>query len=333
MRVEKDVSFKDVTTLKVGGRARKVVYLENEEELVHELTHEQGDFLIMGGGSNILPPENDYEGVVYIPIFKEITSKDCIKDVVVTVDAGANWDAVVEETVHNNWWGLENLSAIPGTVGGAVFQNIGAYGAALSQTVQSVRAFDTKTKEIQTFTAKECDFKYRTSLFKKEVGRYVIVSTTLVLSKTPQPNLEYRDLQNHFKGNATPTLQEIRNAVIAIRKEKFPDLSEYGTAGSFFLNPVVSEEQAQEFQKKYPGIPVFQLPEGGVKIPLAWILDNVLNAKEMCVGGAFVWKEQALVIATKDGATASDVRTLQKKIQNAVYKKLHLHITPEVRIL
>lgn len=333
MRVKENVSFKDLTTLKVGGVARTVHFLESQKELIECLTKEEGEFIILGGGSNVLAHDELYNGTVYVPQFKNITKEEHEKEIVVTTEAGANWDTLVSEVVSHGRWGVENLSGIPGTVGGAVFQNIGAYGAVLSDTVRSVRVYDCKHKIIQEFSKDECVFGYRTSIFKKEAGRYVILAATFILNKEGVPNLVYKDLSEYFKRDVHPTLEHIRMAVLEIRKKKFPDLSQYGTAGSFFLNPVVSRGEVEEFKKKYPTMPLFDLPEGGVKVPIAWILDNVIHAKEMHEGDAFVWKDQALVIATKEGATASDVRTLQKHIQEKVLQETGITIVPEVRLL
>ncbi|MBI3573422.1 FAD-binding protein [Candidatus Kaiserbacteria bacterium] len=247
-------------------------------------------------------------------------------------DAGLLWDKFVHETVSYGSWGIENLSGIPGTVGAAVVQNIGAYGAALSDTVHSVEAYDMQTGAFRHFTPEECAFGYRTSIFKKEPDRYFITEVAFHLSHTPIPNLSYRDLKNRF-GSAALSLQGIRDAVIEIRKGKFPRLSEYGTAGSFFLNPIISADDKDGLAARYPEMPLFILPEGGVKIPLAWIFDHVLSLKGMRDGKAFVWDKQALVIATEPDATAEEVHALASTIARMTKEKTGLTITPEVRFL
>ena len=332
MREEHHVSFKDLTTFKVGGIAKKVLYPENEEEFLKVLKEEK-EFYILGGGSNVLAPEGEYMKTIIIPSYTNIESDEEGTKVHMDVTAGVSWDRLVSQTVQNNLWGIENLSGIPGTVGGAVFQNIGAYGAVLSDVVDSIKVYDIEEGTIRTLFCAECEFGYRTSLFKKQKDRYVILSANLIFKKHGEPNLSYKDLALQFANDPSPRISSIRAAVLTIRKRKFPDLNEYGTAGSFFLNPVVSEEEGMEFQEKYPTITLSKLPEGGVKVPLAWILDNVINAKEMRVGNAFVWKEQALVIATEDGATARDVKRLQKEVAEKVFTETNIHITPEVRIL
>lgn len=332
MNTKDNVSFKDLTTLKVGGVAKTVLYPETKEavqEVIKKIRESDESLLILGGGSNIVPPEEDFDGVVVIPSLSDIS----IQNETTTAGSGVVWDKLVEKTASKGLWGFENLSAIPGTVGGAVFQNIGAYGAALSQTVASVNAYDIDTDSFVTFKNKECDFGYRTSVFKKERGRYVILSATFSLSKEPRPNISYKDLAEHFSGVDTPQLYDVRDAVIKIRKDKFPDINKYGTAGSFFLNPVVGEGEADDFKKQYPTMPLFPMPEGGVKIPLAWLLDNILKIKGMKEGGAFVWEKQALVIATDKDATAHDIYVLAEKIKNKVKKEINLDINFEVTFL
>ncbi|XKT74479.1 MAG: UDP-N-acetylmuramate dehydrogenase [Patescibacteria group bacterium UBA2163] len=334
MHTHQDLLFKDLTTLKVGGEARRVIVPETRAECIRALEAERNDFFILGGGSNVLAKDEPYTGVVYRMEFQKITHADIdTEEVLVHVDAGTNWDVFVAHTVENEWWGIENLSAIPGTVGGAVFQNIGAYGAALSETCVSVDVYDHKDRRERTIKNEDCAFDYRTSIFKMHVPRYTILSATFRLSRTPAPCLDYRDLEEHFKDKNTPSAGEVRDAVCAIRKNKFPESGAYGSAGSFFLNPVLPEAEASIFQNTYPRMPIFSLPEGGVKIPLAWLLDHVVGAKGMRVGGALVWDKQPLVLATEDGATANDVRALMRDVQRKVFITTKLHITPEVRVM
>lgn len=332
MRTEHTVSFKTLSTFKVGGVAARVMYPESHEECV-EVFKKEREILVLGGGSNILPPDSGYPGTVLIPAFSAISILDDGESMLVTADAGVVWDTLVARVGGEQGWGFENLSGIPGTVGGAVFQNIGAYGAVLSDTLVSVRAYSRKRNITQNIDKEACAFGYRTSLFKQEVGDWIILSATFRLTKKPSPNLTYPSLRDLLEGRLDISMDDIRRTVLSIRNGKFPNLAKYGTAGSFFLNPVVSLEEAERFQMTFPGMPVFALPEGGVKIPLAWLLDNVLTIKGMRCGGAFVWPQQALVIATEDGATAHDVRTLQKNIEDAVFKKTKLTIVPEIRIL
>ena len=239
----------------------------------------------------------------------------------------------MERSVGKYFWGIEILSGIPGTWGGAVLQNIGAYGAVLSGAMQSVDVYDMQESEERTWTASECSFGYRTSVFKKSPGRYVVLRVRLALSATPRPNVSYHDLAVRFAGGSPSTPAELREAVLDIRRGKFPDLVEYGTAGSFFLNPVLDAVAARAVAERFPGMPLFPLPEGGVKVPIAWLLDyrhGVLDMRDMRVGGAFVWPAQPLVIATERGATASDVETLAQSVAARVREVTGIHLEPEL---
>lgn len=333
MRVEHDVPFSTLTTFKVGGTVHTLVHIESKEELIDALKEETSEYLIIGGGSNILPSDGGYDGTVYRLEYCDITSAVQGSSVLVTTSAGCSWDALVKHTVEKGWWGIENLSGIPGTVGGAVYQNIGAYGAVLSQTLVSVEVLDVNERKVISIETDGCAFGYRTSIFKKDSGRYVILSATLRLNQNGQPNVSYKDLKEQFANDPSPRISAVRTAILNIRKKKFPNLESFGTAGSFFLNPVMSKGDAEQFKSKYPNIPLFPMPEGGVKVPLAWILDNVLNVKELSVGGAFVSSDQALVIVTKENATAEDVRKLAQSIQEKVLEETGITITPEVRML
>ncbi|MEK9177340.1 MAG: hypothetical protein AAB923_03520, partial [Patescibacteria group bacterium] len=223
---------------------------------------------------------------------------------------------------------------IPGTVGAAPVQNIGAYGAALEETIVSANAFDIESGRVVTLPREKCSFGYRTSVFKEKRDRYFITAVTFRLAATPAPRLSYKDIAAHFTGSEEePTLSNIRRAVLAIREKKFPPLKEYGTAGSFFLNPVVPAEEAKRIQSRFAGMPLFPMPEGGVKVPLAWILDRVLKLKGLRVGRAFLWDAQPLVIAADVGGTMLDVEGLAELVREKVKTETGIEIVPEVRIL
>ena len=322
-------TFADITTFKVGGPIARLVHCATADEFVAtvaDLARVNQKFVIIGGGSNILGSDEGYDGTLVTPTFSNVVYQDQGDEVIVAADAGAYWDTLVADTVARGLWGLENLSGIPGTVGGAAVQNIGAYGAVLSSMVVSIDVFDIRNGKEVTLSVAECAYGYRTSVFK-QTGGYAVVRVRLRLSRTARPNLGYKDLAALPNGTS---LTDIRDAVLAIRAHKFPNLAEWGTAGSFFLNPIVSADAAQAAQIRFPGMPVFVLPEGGVKVPLAWILDHVIEAKGMHEGGAHVWEAQPLVIATAPGATARDVRTLAEKISLRVKEETNFVITPEV---
>ncbi len=335
MEIREQVPLSTLTTFKIGGPARFVITIEKPEELPQALAFakEQGlPFIPLGSGSNMLSPDEGVEAV-FIRIGMHAISYKEERAGFVQADAGALWDDVVAFAVAHDLWGIENLSAIPGTAGAAVVQNIGAYGAAIGSVISAVTAFDTVENKMVTFSATECRFGYRTSRFKEERDRYVITDVSFALSATPQPNLSYRDLARRYAGVNAPALLDIRDAVILIRATKFPPLDRYGTAGSFFLNPIVTEDERAAIAARFPEMPLFDMPEGGIKVPLGWILDRALSLKGTRIGGAFLWAEQALVVATDASATSADVVALADDVRKKVFDATRIAIEPEVRII
>jgi len=280
--------------------------------------------LLLGGGSNVLVSDAGFDGLV---IKIEMTGVEKEGELLIA-GAGESWDALVECAVQSGLWGIENLSGIPGTVGAAPVQNIGAYGSEIKDTLAWVEAFDMQSGAVIRLQNTECSFGYRTSRFKKEPGRFIILRAAFKLNKNGAPNTSYKDLAGISRSN----LAEIRAKVLAVRAGKFPDLKKEGTAGSFFLNPVVSAQKAAELAKKYPDLPQFPA-ESGVKVSLAWLLDNVLHVKRLSVGGARLYEKQPLVIAASRTASASDVAELAQKVARLVQDKFKIIIEPEVRII
>lgn len=327
-------TFRDLTTLRVGGAVKVHLRAATREAFVDGLrtcVEKGAPFLVLGEGSNVLARDEAYQGTVITPDFKTVAYEETHNAVLVTASAGVSWDALVKETVERGLWGLENLSGIPGTVGAAPIQNIGAYGTDVAHTIVSVDVFDTAAKQVRTCSNSELAFGYRTSLLKKERGRYIVLSATFRLSKTPAPLLSYKDVQEIFK-DKEPSLANLRESIIDIRSRKFPDLGAYGCAGSFFLNPVLAQQEAAALLARFPDMPHFKEGEG-IKVSLAWMLDTLLHAKGMREGGAFVWHKQPLVIATEAHATATDVRTLAARVQTCVFEETHINIVPEVHVL
>ena len=334
MEIEENVPLSSLTTFRTGGPARFLISVRDEADVREAVTFahaHQLPLIPLGGGSNLCAPDTGVEAVFIRPVADTVLVQYERGRVLLTADAGFSWDALAARASAEGWWGIENLSGIPGTTGASVVQNIGAYGAAVGEHVAAVHAFDTKEGTMRSFAPAECAFGYRTSIFKKETDRYIVMRVTFALSTEPQRNLSYRDLKNRF-GDSEPLLAEIRDAVLAIRKEKFPPLSEYGTAGSFFLNPVVPPADAEALRARYDGMPLFPMPEGGVKVPLAWILDHALSIKGMREGSAFVWDQQPLVLAAERGARSEEVYALAGRIARAAKEKAGLVLLPEVRL-
>ncbi len=334
MELRENAPLAPLTTFKIGGQARFLLRIYDAREIPKALTFARSQKLpvmILGGGSNMLIDDAGFEGVV---LKIEIRGAE-LTDALLVAGAGEEWDPLVAQVVEAGYWGIENLAGIPGTIGGAAVQNIGAYGTALSEVVEWVEVFDMRTDMVKRFTNVDCAFGYRTSAMKRGLDRFIVLRVALRLTKEAAPNLSYKDLTETFAANPTPSLQEIRRAVLAIRAKKFPNLSQEGTAGSFFMNPVVSTEDAATLQAKYPTMPVFPLPEAGgrVKIPLAWLLDNVLHARGMRHGNARLFEAQPLVIAVTWPASSSDVVALAKEVQEKIFSTCGITIEPEVCII
>jgi UDP-N-acetylmuramate dehydrogenase len=355
MEIEENIPLASFTTFHIGGPARFFTRIKNAEELTQALAHATQHglrVLVLGGGSNILISDAGFDGlVVKIEIEGIELQKEGDKTLLIS-GAGESWDGLVQKAVAENLWGVENLSGIPGTAGGAVAGNIGAYGQALSQTLAWAEVLDTKSGKVKKMTNVQCRFDYRKSFFSsyakpsaqgemngsptpsaESFAPLVILRAAFELSDTPAPELSYKDMKERFN-DSSGDIGKIREAILNIRKGKFPDLALEGTAGSFFKNPIVSAAEAHELQKQYPGIPVFEMPEtAGIKIPLAWILDKVLNLRGLRVGGARLFEKQPLVIVAEKNCASDDVQKLAEEVERRVKEKTGIKIEREVKIL
>jgi len=335
MMIQENIPLASLTTFKIGGPARYFKKVQSVEELKEALSFAKEknlNIFILGGGSNILVSDDGFDGLVIKIEIRGVEEKDGV----LSAGAGESWDALVEHAIQKNLWGIENLSGIPGTVGGAVVQNIGAYGQALSQTLERVEVWDVQEGKEWRLTQGEYQSGYRDSIFKREPGRFVVLRVALKLVEAGHPEVSYKDLAARFK-DRNPSLQEIRSAVLEIRAGKFPDLSVEGSAGSFFKNPVLAEAEAKKLQTRYPELPLFPLPETtDVKVPLAWFLDyrhNVLDMRDVAVGGARLYEKQFLVLVAKRHTSAQDVQALAALVQKRVHDTLSIDIEPEVMMM
>lgn len=327
MTIEEHAPLAGLSTFRLGGTARFLAHVSNVEELkeAQAFARERGlRTLLLGGGSNILVGDEGFDGLAIRLELKGVRREGTT----LIAAAGESWDALVARAVAEGLWGLENLSGIPGTVGAAPVQNIGAYGAELKDSFLWADALEVASGDVRRFSSEECGFGYRTSRFKRAPGEYVILEVAFALSTEGSPNAAYKDL----KGAETLSLREVRDRVLSIRKAKFPDLSMEGTAGSFFLNPVVSEEKAAELKARFPELPTFPAA-GGVKLSLAWLLDHALNAKGLREGGARLFEKQPLVIAASRDAKSEDVLRLVEKVSAFAREELGIELEPEVRII
>ena len=288
-------------------------------------------FLHIGEGSNLLFTR-DFPGTVLHSKIDYIKYVDMgFDDVPVMVGAGVSFDRFVEQTCRHGLWGAENLSMIPGEVGAAAVQNIGAYGVEVKDIISGVVCFDMVERKKVKFSVAECRYGYRSSMFKEpdNKGRYIVTSVLFRLSRKPKPQLGYKGISEALAGIDEPTPMQVREAVMRIRHDKLPDPAETGSAGSFFKNPVVSREQFEAISPD-GSAPHYDLPDGSVKIPAAWMIDSC-GFKGVKVGGAQVYEKQPLVIVNASGdASPEDVLALENKIINEVKERFGVELHPEV---
>ncbi len=317
-------------------KARRLVVFDAAEDLDHIFSPESGlgKFYVLGGGNNILFT-GYFDGALLKPDIRgiHVLAED---DEAVTVEAGAavEWDDLVAWSVERGLWGAENLSLIPGTVGAAPVQNIGAYGAEAKDVIARVHLFDTERREHAVLAAEECRFAYRDSIFKHELrGRAVITSVEFRFGKRPAPDLGYGDLQRETEARGGASLRNIREAVCAIRRGKLPDTAVLGNAGSFFKNPVVSRAEAERLAARYEGMPVYPAPDPERrKLAAGWLIDRA-GMKGYRKGRAGVHDRQALVLVNFGGATGEEIMELAREVQLRVRDAFGVAIEPEVNIL
>lgn len=327
----RNVALKEYSSLRTGGEG-SLVEVRTVEELKEAIMHARSEGLqvhILGGGTNSYFGSDLSKFLFIKPEFSGIELQTG-NDGRVTITAGSseNWDEVVQLTVHKNLWGIENLSHIPGTVGAAPVQNIGAYGVELAEVFGTIQALDTETLEIVEFAREDCRFGYRDSVFKYQKGRYVILSVSLTLYTEPHPVLIYKPL-DALQGKEGVTPQVVRDMVIKTRNEKLPDWKERPNAGSFFKNPVVDLETSEHLKNLYEDMPLIQVPDG-YKIPAAWLIDRVAGMKGVRTGDVGTWPAQPLVIVNYGDATADDVDDFAKEIRSKIHKKTGIVLEQEV---
>jgi UDP-N-acetylmuramate dehydrogenase len=289
--------------------------------------------LVLGGGSNILFTKN-FDGVVYHPLIKQ--KRILIEDdeqVLIDVGAGENWDEFVEFTVNQGWYGLENLSLIPGNIGASPIQNIGAYGIEVKSVIESVKVLFWENKEIKILSNQDCQFDYRKSIFKTELkGKCLILSVVFRLSKKETYNIDYVDLKKELGNTEKINSEKVRKAIISIRKRKLPDYLEYPNAGSFFKNPLVTKRLAESLIKEYPEIVVYGVSENECKLAAGWLIDKC-GWKGKRIGNTGVHHNQALVLINFGNANGFDILQLAEKIKESVFLKFGVVLETEVNII
>jgi len=329
-------SLKEMNSFGIDATASLFAAPEDEESLIRLL--EEYDYnlmplLIMGEGSNILF-KNDYEGLIIRPGMNgvEVREED-EQEILVRVGASENWDSWVADATANGWYGLENLSLIPGSVGSAPVQNIGAYGVELKDHIERIDAYDLQQKRSVQLDRQVCKFDYRSSIFKNEFrGRYVITHVVFRLKKQSQLALDYGPVKEAFiKAGGTSAL-DLRNVIISIRRQKLPDPLEFGNAGSYFKNPLVDRTIYKCIRVDYPDIPNYHASENQVKIPAAWLIEQA-GWKGKRIGNVGTWPTQPLVIVNYGSATGQEILDFSEQIRNDVDKLFGIYLEREVNVV
>ena len=328
INIQKNISLKDFTTFNIGGEAKYFCSVKSLVELKEAITFSKEKNLpifVLGGGSNILVADEGYHGLV---IKNEILGKK-IEEGRLVVCSGEILDDVVKYSIDASLFGLENLSGIPGTIGGATVQNAGAYGLEIKDYLYSVTGVDASSGESFVYYNNDCHFSYRASIFKDNKN-LIITEIQFKLNKEFIPQLEYAGLKKFLTSNEFPSPKEVRETVLKIREEKLPDWHKLANAGSFFKNPTISQDKFTQLKNNFPQIPSF--PESGdkVKVPLAWILDNICGLKNYREGSVGLYEKQPLILVNYGNATEKEISIFAEKIKNIVIEKTGIEIEEEV---
>ena len=310
--------------------------IQQLEALITTDVFKREKHLVLSGGNNVLFQNDVFDGLVIFINTKgiEILQEDR-NEVVVRAQAGEDWPDFVKFTVCKGWHGLENLAHIPGKVGAAPVQNIGAYGMELKDSFLQCEAFELETGKTKVFCKEECRFGYRESIFKNELkGQFIITSVDFLLKKNTPLHLDYGNIKAYLEQNGIekPTLLQLHDAICAIRDTKLPDVKQIGSAGSFFKNPVISAELFEALHKTYPNIPHYPDANGMVKVPAGWLIEQAgwKGWRDEHVG---VYDKQALVLVHYGGGKGRDIVELARKIQDSVEVKFGIRISPEVNFV
>lgn len=336
--IQQNVDLAPYNTLGVNAKARYFIEITSQRELLELVNSgllQTSDYFVLGGGSNILFL-GDFDGyIIHNAIKGREVIRDTGDDIYYKIGAGENWHETVRHCVEMGWGGIENLSLIPGTVGAAPIQNIGAYGVELKEIFKSLSAVHLETGHIKMFEKKECRFGYRNSIFKRELkGKYIITHVTLRLSKIPKLETSYGAIQSKLdeKGIKKPTIRDLSDIVIEIRQSKLPDPAELGNAGSFFKNPVISRPVFESLQDDYPDLPGYPMGRKKIKVPAGWLIEKT-GWKGKVVGNVGTYDQQSLVLVNHGGATGHEIWSLAEKIRESVKDTFDIELVPEVNII
>lgn len=335
MIIQENISLKKYNTFGIDVFANRFVSITSFYEL-QQLIQTEKDFFLISGGSNMLLTADLDMLVVHIDIKGISIDRESENAVHLTVNAGENWHEFVLWCIDQDYGGLENLSLIPGNVGTCPIQNIGAYGSEVKDTITKVEALEIASGKRVSFSNEECKFRYRDSIFKnEEKGKYILTSVSFRLTKNNHLiNTSYGAIESHLKehGIKNPSIRDVSNAVIAIRKSKLPDPNEIGNSGSFFKNPVISKVQFDELKQKYPDIPSYPVSDQEVKVPAGWLIEQA-GFKGKRFGDAGVHTKQALVLVNHGNATGKEMYVLAQKIQSSIESIFGIYLDIEVNVI
>ena len=342
MKDLKNYSLKAHNTFGIDAKCSRFLEYESDAEAIEVteiLREQQLPYIIIGGGSNLLLTK-DFDGImVHSAIkgfeFEESEDDRQDADIIMTCGSGEVWDDMVAQSIAAGYYGMENLSLIPGDVGASAVQNIGAYGMEAKDLIRSVCMIEIATGKPLVIHNEDCDYGYRQSRFKKEwKNRFLITRVTYGLSKTFRPRLDYGNIRAELerKGFTEPTAQQLRDTIIDIRNAKLPDPKIEGNAGSFFMNPIVDKQKYEALAKQYPAMPHYQVDALHEKIPAGWMIEQC-GWKGKSLGRAGVHDKQALVLVNRGGATGAEIVALCEAIRADVKATFDIDIHPEVNII
>jgi len=339
MQIEKDRSLDKINTFGLKAKSKLFASAESIEDLQQILKSDEAqnnELFILGGGSNVLLTKN-FDGLTIKVDIKGIeVVEETDEAVTVKVGAGENWHQFVLHAINHDWGGIENLSLIPGTVGAAPMQNIGAYGVEIKEVFKKLHAVERSTGEMESFNKEDCHFGYRESIFKNRVkDQYIIAEVFLKLSKKDHKvNTTYGAIEETLKamGIEEPTIKNVSDTVIHIRQSKLPNPKEIGNAGSFFKNPSVDKIDFEALKIENPDIPGYKLPDDRIKVPAAWLIEQC-GWKGLTRGNIGVHKNQALVLVNYGDGDGNELKALAMEIKESVAKKFGIELNPEVNII
>ena len=339
MKDLKHYSLLPHNTFGIQANCDRFIDMETEDDVMKlkdMLDDKDMPLLIIGRGSNLLLTDDYHATVLHCSIKGKTIVKEDGNSVLLRCGAGEEWDSIVDYCVAHDWQGIENLSLIPGEVGASAVQNIGAYGTEVKEIIHSIEAVEISTGKKHTFSNEQCEYSYRQSKFKNEwKDRFIITHVTYRLEKSTDyiPKVDYGNIKSELerKGISLPTMKDIRDVVISIRKDKLPDPEVEGNAGSFFMNPIVEKATFMNLLEQYPDMPHYNVDSEREKIPAGWMIEQC-GWKGKTLGKAGVHDRQALVLVNRGGATGKDILHLCNTIRNDVRQKFGIDIHPEVNI-